>query len=216
MFGISLYQQKHLELPQEGRQPFNPRLLFSTSGTLNSTTPYLSQVPCSWGAVYFPEHWKEFHAYLAFRLTESIIPIEMEIVYDVRSNHWTKSWKRFFIELAYLRGYVMLYPNFEDFVSLSTNHLEVGSHVKVRSKEKQDLFLLPLMQLPKQRRTSPLLDLPDGNLPMLEDLPILNLTGFVTSLEALQERGSSRRFELFNCDTPTMLYDVLSLMCIKN
>ncbi len=215
LFGISLYQQKHLELPPEGRQTFNPRTLFSEAGIPNPHTPYLSQVPCSWGAVYFPEHWREFHDYLAFRLTESAIPLTDDVVPNVRSNHWSKSWKRFFIELVYLRGYVMLYPNFNGFVSLSTNHLEVGSHVKVRSQEKQSLFLLPLMQLPQVGDPSGLLDLPDRCLPSFAELPVLNLTGFITSLPDLSSQGSRRRLELFHCNYQIQLYDVLSFMCIE-
>jgi hypothetical protein len=123
----------------------------------------------------------------------------------VRSNKWSKSWKKFFIELVYLRGYVMLYPNYEDFVSLSTNHLEVGSHVKRRSREKQELFLLPLMKLDEPLGSSSLLDLPDHTLPNLEMLPVLNLTGSITSLGALVERGTARQNELLLCDSPTKL-----------
>ncbi|KAF8957453.1 hypothetical protein BDZ97DRAFT_1906800 [Flammula alnicola] len=215
LFGISLYQQKHLELPMEGRQPFNPRSMFAEAGLSHPITPYLSPVPCSWGAIYFPEHWREFHDYLAVRLAETTLTIENEVVPDVRSNHWSKSWKKFFIELVYLRGYVMLYPNYEDFVSLSTNHLEVGSHVKLRSPEKQDLFLLPLMQLHRPEENSKLLDLPNHTLPPLDALPVLNLTGYITSLEALVEQGTSRRSNLIGCDSPTELYNIRSLMCIS-
>ena len=70
LFGISLYQQKHLELRLEGRHSFNARATFASMGLNDPSTPYLSQIPCSWGAVYFPEHWREFHAYLSFRLSE--------------------------------------------------------------------------------------------------------------------------------------------------
>ncbi|KAF9485503.1 hypothetical protein BDN70DRAFT_795753 [Pholiota conissans] len=226
LFGISLYQQKHLELPMEGRQPFNPRALFSNAGFPSPITPYLSQVPCSWGAIYFPEHWREFHDYLAVRLAERpvsgssvdvrALTIDDDVVPDVRSNHWSKSWKKFFIELVYLRGYVMLYPNYEDFVSLSTNHLEVGSHVKVRSPEKRDLFLLPLMQLRQPLESSKLLDLPNHTLPALEELPILNLTGHITSLDALIEQGQKRRISLLNCDSASDLYNIRSLMCVSD
>lgn len=198
----------------EGRQAFNPRALFSALGVPHPFTPYLSAVPCSWGAIYFPEHWREFHDYLAVRLASTVLAIEDEVVPAVRSNHWAKSWKKFFIELVYLRGYVMLYPNYEDFISLSTNHLEVGSHVKVRSAEKQDLFLLPLMQLDKPRESSRLLDLPHGSLPPLAVLPILNLTGHITSLDALVMQGFARRAELFNCGTSPDLYAVQSLVCV--
>lgn len=216
MFGISLYQQKHLELPMEGRQAFNPRALFSALGVPHPFTPYLSAVPCSWGAIYFPEHWREFHDYLSVRLASTVLAIDDEVVPAVRSNHWAKSWKKFFIELVYLRGYVMLYPNYEDFVSLSTNHLEVGSHVKVRSAEKQDLFLLPLMQLHKPQESSRLLDLPHGSLPPLAVLPVLNLTGHLTSLDVLVKQGLARRTELFNCISPSGLYDARSLMCASD
>ena len=249
MFGISLYQQKHLELPIQGRKPFNPRSFFATlfsAGRLDAkpNTPYLSQIPCSWGAVYFPEHWEEFHSFLAYRLSEySVIPISTPIVPAVRSNLWLSSWKRFFIELVYLRGYVMLYPNFEGFISLSTNHLEPGAHVKApplfnsatfvypnnlnvtydvdKEKEKRDLFRLPLMQLPLHpEKTTGLLRLPDNRLPLFNDLPILNLTGYLTSQKALQNQGEQRRQELFNChgnfSHSAVLYSVLDLFCIAD
>ncbi|KAJ7623375.1 hypothetical protein FB45DRAFT_925409, partial [Roridomyces roridus] len=176
LFGISLYQQNNIELHPEGRRPFDARSLFKRSNVADPSTPYLSQIPCSWGAVYFPEHWREFHDYLAARLSEASMPIEQIVVPDVRSNHWTKSWKKYFIEMVYLRGYVMLYPNYEGFESLSTNHLEVGSHVKERSKEKQDVFRLPLMKLSDSGR---LLELPGRTLPRWVALPVLNLTGWV-------------------------------------
>lgn len=217
MFGISLYQQKNIELPPEGRRVFNARALFASNGLPDPTTPYLSPVPCSWGAVYFPEHWREFHTYLSFRLSEYSMKINQIVVPGVRSNKWTKSWKKYFIELVYLRGYVMLYPNYDDFVSLSTNHLEVGSHVKIRTKEKRDLFLLPLMQLPmiNPPSTTSLLDLPFNTLPEWDSLPVLNLTGSLTTLDVLSDMGNLRRTELTGCVHESVQYDVRDLMCIN-
>jgi hypothetical protein len=212
LFGISFYQQKNVELPAEGRRAFNARNLFSASGISDPSTPYLSPVPCSWGAVYFPEHWREFHAYLSLRLSEYSMRINEIVVPNVRSNNWTKSWKKYFIELAYLRGYVMLYPNYRDFISLSTNHLEVGSHVKSRTKEKQESFIVPLMQLSSP--TSGLLELPDNTLPAWDSLPVLNLTGYLATLESLAEMGRLRRTELTGCINDPACYDVRDLMCI--
>ncbi|KAG2011578.1 glycosyltransferase 2 [Coprinopsis cinerea AmutBmut pab1-1] len=203
LFGVSLYQQKHIELRKGGRVPFNARSLFSSpelkQHVQDPTTPYLSQVPCSWGAIYFPDHWSEFHSYLALRFSETWIPIDSTttVVPNVRSNHWSKSWKKFFIEMAYLKGYVMLYPNFEEFESLSTNHLELGSHVKVRSREKKELFELPLMPLPSEAgELTGLSRLPGGRLPSFRDLPVLNLTGAATTLEDIVEIGLARRKKL--------------------
>ncbi|GLB41950.1 hypothetical protein LshimejAT787_1005500 [Lyophyllum shimeji] len=218
MFGFSLYQQKNVELPPEGRRPFNARNLFKNSGFADITTPYLSPIPCSWGAIYFPEHWREFHAYLSFRFSEFPFKIDQIIVPNVRSNKWTKSWKKYFIELVYLRGYVMLYPNYPDFISLSTNHLEVGSHVKVRTKEKQELFLVPLMQLPPASSppTHGLLDLPGNTLPDWNALPVLNLTGSLATLAALAEMGHARRTELTGCTSAAAPFDTQDLVCIKH
>jgi hypothetical protein len=220
----------------QGRKPFNPRSLFSSlsssnNSNVNPITPFLSQIPCSWGALYFPEHWEEFHSFLAYRLSErSIIPLSTPIVPSVRSNLWLSSWKRFFIELVYLRGYVMLYPNFEGFVSLSTNHLEPGAHVKAlpppynstdlmnpnrfnssysdldKERERRELFRLPLMPLPKPVPSRPptgtgLLQLPENSLPCLDTLPTLNLTGYLSSQKALRDQGDQRRKQLFGCDS---------------
>jgi hypothetical protein len=184
------------------------------------STPYLSQIPCSWGAVYFPQHWKEFHTYLAWRLSEFTIKLSKDVVPDVRSNKWPRSWKKYFIELAYLRGYVMLYPNFDDFVSLSTNHIEVGSHVKNRSKEKREQFLLPLMTLPDLggKPSVGLLDLPGGTMPHWNSLPVLNLTGSLMTLEAIKQAGLSRKGELrlHECSSvPSFLpFTIRDLACI--
>ena len=208
LFGISLYQQKIIELRPIGRQPFNARMLFQSASLADPSTPYLSQIPCSWGALYFPSPWREFHDYLSLRLSQSALPIHSTIVPGVRSNKWTKSWKKYFIELVYLRGYVMLYPNYADFVSLSTNHLEVGSHVKDEPEavyeRKKHLFSLPLMHLSgglagEVASGARLLDLPGGALPDWERLPVLDLVGELSSMEAIQRRGDERRSELGDC-----------------
>ncbi|PFH46875.1 hypothetical protein AMATHDRAFT_153555 [Amanita thiersii Skay4041] len=217
LFGISLYQQKHLELPINGRQRFNARSLFLQNDHPFPSTPYLSPVPCSWGAVYFPEHWREFHEYLSIRFSERVMDISRTIVPDVRSNSWAGSWKKYFIEFVFLRGYVMLYPNFDNFTSLSTNHLEVGSHVKHCTTGKKELFLLPLMDL---RSTTAhdigILHLPNRILPHFDSLPVVNLTGALTRMDHLQAVGLARRSELFGCSKEILPFNARSLMCLNN
>ncbi|KAG1728107.1 hypothetical protein EDB19DRAFT_1748162 [Suillus lakei] len=222
MFGISLYQQKMIELRPEGRRSFDARALFVTDDIPNHSTPYLSQIPCSWGAVYFPEHWREFHDYLSIRLSEYTMKIHENVIPDIRSNKWVKSWKKYFIELVYLRGYVMLYPNYANFTSLSTNHLEIGSHVKDQPEEeylrKKALFMLPLMPLTNTSvLSSPgLLDLPEQQLPSLSSLPVLDLLGRFSSASDLLERGTKRRAELTGCSTTVPLtHDARELMCLQ-
>lgn len=204
-----------MELPIDGRRHFDARTIFQEQ-LLNPSTPYLSPVPCSWGAIYFPEHWREFHDYITIRLSALSLDIEQWIVPNVRSNNWTKSWKKYFIELVFLRGYVMLYPNFDNYSSLSTNHLEVGSHVKHRTKEKQDMFLLPLMDLPHSTSEEvAILNLPNRTLPFFHNLPVFNLTGGTSQLDTLVSDGISRRMELLDCiDKYPIPFSARSLMCI--
>ncbi|EMD39225.1 hypothetical protein CERSUDRAFT_93273 [Gelatoporia subvermispora B] len=225
LFGISLYQQKHLELRPEGRHRFNARDTFTAAGLSDPSTPYLSQIPCSWGAVYFPEHWREFHTYLSLRLSELAWDLEQTVVLAVRSNKWRKSWKKYFIELVYLRGYVMLYPNYEGYASLSTNHLEVGSHVKDVPKDvymrKKKLFELPLLPLPAHedvpRVETGLLSLPGGSLPAMHALPTLDLFGMVTAEDMLVERGRERRWELTGCGNDVQsTYDIWEFLCLED
>jgi hypothetical protein len=202
MFGISLYQPKNLELRLPRRVKFDVHEFFK-SVSLPSTTPYLSQVPCSWGAAFFPEHWKEFHSYLSLRLSEISIDLTEKIVPDIKSNSWHASWKRYFNELIYLRGYSMLYPNYPEFVSFSTNHLEKGTHVKNEATEsKRKAFGVPLMGVIDSnslttttnglKLSNSLLDdmpTPDQSLPHFSDLPVLDLWGYLTTGEDLVQRG---------------------------
>jgi hypothetical protein len=224
LFGISLYQQKNLELHIEGRRPFNARWLFNSTGVAPLNTPYLSQIPCSWGAVYFPENWREFHTYVSRRLTDPSLSLKEEVVPNVRSSRWQRSWKKFFIEMVFLRGYTMLYPNYANFSSLSTNHLEPGAHVKRQPRaifdKKRALFDLPLITLPDVNASSDflprtgLLDLPENEMPPWDALPVLDLHGSVVSEELIVDRGQARRSEIFGCTDPPIPYDAFSLLCL--
>jgi hypothetical protein len=222
LFGISLYQQKNLELHIGGRRSFDARRLFNNTGIAPSNTPYLSQIPCSWGAVYFPEHWREFHTYVASRLSNQSLSLKQDIVPDVRSSRWQHSWKKYFVEMVYLRGYTMLYPNYANFTSLSTNHLEPGAHVKRLPRavfdKKRIQFNLPLMPLPDMNNASEvlgtgLLDLPGGKMPPLDALPVLDLHGSVVSEDLIVRRGEARRPVVFGCTDPPKFHDALSLLC---
>ncbi|CAG8586915.1 11235_t:CDS:2 [Racocetra persica] len=212
MFGISLYDTKLSELHLPGRRPFNPALVLR--GTIYpNQSPYLSQVPCSWGAIYFPEVWREFRIYQNARLNDvDGLKLQNITVPGSRSNRWKNSWKRFFIELAYLRGYVMLYPNYKDSISFSTNHAEIGVHNHLREGKRRDVFELPLM-----KEDILLEGLPNGRLPDFKDLPTMDLWGKVTSTKELIQRGRELHLEISVCP-PTGLdkltYDPQDLLCV--
>ncbi|KAI9614125.1 hypothetical protein KEM48_006103 [Puccinia striiformis f. sp. tritici PST-130] len=110
------------------------------------------------GALFFPETWTDFERYLPSDWPISSRPPTQPACdpSPIRSNRWPKSWKKYLIEWVYLRGQVMIYPNYHQLnqtspdetlidnlnewgadgrlipTGLSTNHLEVGTHVHNR------------------------------------------------------------------------------------
>jgi len=116
------------------------------------------------------------------------------------------------IELAYLRGYVMLYPNFEEFVSFSNNHAELGEHIHLKPGKVHNvsIFQVPIMQ-----NDVILQQLPKGSLPLYKSLPILDLWGNVTSPEEIIERGNELHANISLCSIPEKLtYDPKDLLCV--
>lgn len=210
MYGISLYSPRNVELRPEGRRPFHPDNVLQHA--YPPRTPYVSQVPCSWGALYFPEHWREFHEYVTVRLLDEQHQQLLNItVPKSRSTRWKRSWKKYFIELVYLRAYVMLYPNFQSFESFSTNHLEMGTHVKNESRRLStvDAFLVPLMQ-----RDTILAQLPGHRLPDFEQLPVLDLWGYLKSLDELDATGARWHTRVSACPRAAAgSFDPQDLLC---
>ncbi|KAG0149627.1 hypothetical protein CROQUDRAFT_39629, partial [Cronartium quercuum f. sp. fusiforme G11] len=176
--------------------PFNATELLSRLGLQPVTAPYLSQVPCSWGALFFPESWAGFQHFLGLRLADVLGPLRLEdsaIVGAIRSTRWPKSWKKYFIEWVYLRGEAMVYPNYHagpsEPESLSTNHLERGTHihetVEAESRVRR-MFEVPLMG---QMRSLLGGIGPWARLPRLEEMVLVDLWGEVSSLSEVSERG---------------------------
>lgn len=210
LFGVSLYSPRNTEMGMEGRRLFHPDWVLNAT-SVDPRSPFLLQVPCSWGAVYFPEHWREFHEYVTARLVDLENGANLNIsVPESRSNRWKNSWKRYFIEMIYLRGYTMLYPNFENFTSFSTNHLEFGTHVKHERKAIEQ-FLVPLMET-----DSILQELPRHRLPEWNELPVLDLWAKLSSNEQLIDRGKVLHSIVSSCprrDDRANTFDPQDILC---
>ncbi|KAI9310464.1 hypothetical protein BX666DRAFT_1869556 [Dichotomocladium elegans] len=209
LYGVSLYSPRNLELHPAGRRPFHPDNVLLNM--YPPRMPYVSQVPCSWGAVYFPEHWREFHEYLTIRLMDLNQDRRLNVtVPNSRSARWKKSWKKYYIELVFLRAYVMLYPNFQEFESFSTNHLETGTHVKSTTKRMSAIssFLVPLMQ-----RDTILSQLPNQRLPDYAGLPVLDLWGYLQTHDTLDETAAEWHAQVSACKRRPGHYDPQDILC---
>ncbi|KAG8494940.1 hypothetical protein CXB51_012336 [Gossypium anomalum] len=197
---ISLYTPRLVEVVKE-RPRWNPTEFFNR---IHPNTPYLHQLPCSWGAVFFPKHWREFYVYMNMRFTEDAKANPVQIPKS-RTNGWQASWKKFLIDMMYLRGYVSLYPNFPNQASFSTNHMEPGAHISAKDNvvrhDKAD-FEVPL--LTEDFRTL----LPNGKLPPASKLPSLNLFNQPVSLKGLKAAGAKLGQDVLPCNNATEIVTV--------
>ncbi|KAG5515519.1 hypothetical protein RHGRI_036526 [Rhododendron griersonianum] len=197
---ISLYTPRLVEVVKE-RPKWNATEFFKR---IHPNTPYLHQLPCSWGAVFFPKQWKEFYVYMNMRFTEDAKKNPVQIPKS-RTNGWQASWKKFLIDMMYLRGYVSLYPNFPNQASFSTNHMEPGAHISAKDNvvqhDKSD-FEVPLLK--EDFRNF----LPGGKLPPASKLPSLNLFNQAVSLKGLKAAGAKLKQDVLQCEvTETVMVD---------
>jgi len=112
IIGISLYQPKVTETNENEsnrRKPFYIRDIVREVGSVDDS-PFLFQTPCSWGAVYFPDTWKVFLAYVKERQSAKK---KVYIPYSY-TNWWRGSWKQSLFEFMYIKGYFLVYPNFDE------------------------------------------------------------------------------------------------------
>ncbi|CAA0812013.1 glycosyltransferase family protein 2 [Striga hermonthica] len=188
---ISLYTPRLVEVVKE-RPKWNATAFFSR---IHPNTPYLHQLPCSWGAVFFPKQWREFYVYMNMRFTEDAKQNPVQIPKS-RTNGWQASWKKFLIDMMYLRGYVSLYPNFPNQASFSTNHMEPGAHISAKDNvvrhDKGD-FEVPLLRRDFREF------LPNGKLPPASKLPSLNLFNRALSLKGLKAAGAKLGQDVLEC-----------------
>ncbi|GJM95680.1 hypothetical protein PR202_ga12451 [Eleusine coracana subsp. coracana] len=151
---------------------------------------------CSWGAVFFPEHWRELHTYMAKQN-----PVQIS---GCRTNGWHHSWNKFFIDMMYLRGYVSLYPNFPNQTSFSTNHMVVpGVHISASDQvlkyhDKLD-FEVPLID------GDFVLLLPGGKMPPASKLSVIDLFNQDASLKGLKAAGAKLRQDVVECEAKAVI-----------
>lgn len=89
---IALYTPRVVEVVKE-RPHWNATDFFSA---VHPNTPYLHQLPCSWGALFMPKRWREFYKYMGMRFTEDAKANPVQIPKS-RTNGWqVSSWDIFY------------------------------------------------------------------------------------------------------------------------
>ena len=190
---ISLYTPRLIEV-NSTRPKWNATNAFKD---IHPNIPYLHQLPCSWGALFFPKHWREFYKYMGTRYTDDLKQYMVNIPKS-RTNGWKTSWKKFLIDMMYFRGYVTLYPNFPNQASFSTNHMEPGVHINASDNlvvHRKEDFEVPLL---KEEEFWSML--PEERLPPASHLPVLDLFNYPSSLRSLKAAGSNLKQDVLACE----------------
>lgn len=213
ILGVSLYAPRLIDSYPDERRLFDPAPLLQTHGYAPHS-PYLMQAGVSTGvgALYFPEHWREFHDYITARVTDmNKKKMQNVTVPNSRSSQWTHSWRRYFDEFLYMRAYTVLYPNFEGHTSFATHHLDLKVPPQDSYAQAVSLFQVPLMRADVMRDR-----LPGHRLPEYRQLPILDMWGNVERQDTLVERGHALQRQVSACNPLRLgehMHDPSDMLC---
>lgn len=217
--GISLNTPRYREIIRP-LSKWVPNDAINTNGTFqkNQQQLFLFQLPASWGVVYFPYHWKILRQYYEWRTRrenenlENVVPLS-------ETNNWNRSWKKYLVELMFMNGWYLIYPNFLNQTSLTTHHREQGEHTEAvaesplldtLSNVSIDFFTTPLLLDDEVGRDQ--LNQISIKIKPIEKLPVIsfyhNLVSDISSLAALglytaqlaEMRGyKSQKYAFENC-----------------
>lgn len=183
----------------------------SSFSTPEPASPFLYPAPNPRAALYFPQHWAEFHDFYSHQLrgigaggntSFAYKPTALPLAKDVET-----SWQKPYLELIRTRGYTMLYPGFAR-EALAVVHNEVPSHT--HKSEKKVPHEKPLME-----RIGPLEHLPDENLPTWNNLPLYDLWGKRADWDVVDTAAMNYRLSISTCPQTTTAppFSVADLFC---
>jgi hypothetical protein len=186
MVGIALNTPRYDEISME-HSIWTPNLVIGADEKL-----FLFQQPCSWGALYFPWKWREFLKYYGKRrLNQYPLPAAeyRKVIPESCVFQWVRSWKKYYMEMMVLEGYLMLYPSAANQASLSVHHREEGEHTGLKKdhlNEIVDYFVVPLADKETSTALIEKIKTVDVN-----KLPIISFHHFtVESIKDLKKFGS--------------------------
>ncbi|KAJ3099914.1 hypothetical protein HDU96_010532 [Phlyctochytrium bullatum] len=175
--GVSLYNLRYDEVNERSWLPV----------TNFEFEPYLLQHPQSWGAVWAPNAWASFVAWYSAQREEFTPLVPMSL-----TNRWMdqKSWKKYLLRFMVETGRYVIYPNFPGNLSLTTNHVEVGTNDRSVGAFQEEL---------RRRFEVPLLDMRDVIAP--KNVGRGAMFGKDAGIDAAVEEGSSSLAALSDRET---------------
>jgi len=170
----------------------------SHDGELPTVSPFLWQAPNSNAALIFGDKWIELHDFVSHSLSsQHLLPTPATLNEKLVSKSHP-SWLEHILKLARARGYLTIYPNFENPDALATMHSELyqtpEEYVEEIDEETSgaELTADPARHKSLGKSEKPLVMksllkiLPfKGALPEISDMPILSWDGEITRFDSI-------------------------------
>ncbi|KAH0612691.1 uncharacterized protein H6S33_009071 [Morchella sextelata] len=201
LFGISLEEPPSFI---NGTKPFT-----TPSG---EPSPFLYTAPSSRAALYFPQHWIEFHSYfsqsLLFPTMGAAFTNQTNLTRLTMSKEISDSWSTSFINLIRSRGYVMLYPSFHK-EALAIVHNETPSYTRTKHGFEKTLM----------DKNNVMRDLPAQALPIYNTIALVDWWGRSMQWDKLELDALRYRQATSSCPTSLTAgfsFDAGDLFCDEN
>jgi hypothetical protein len=124
LYGISLQLPTvHLDGVTELKAPKATIANDRTGQSETVNAPFLWQSPNSNAALYYGDKWSEFHSFLVKRLSPEFKKPQM-----MQMASTQPVWLDYLAEFARAKGYVMVYPNWDNGEALATVHNELNPY----------------------------------------------------------------------------------------
>jgi len=150
MYGFGLQRQNTIIGREQVEEPAK-----DISNELGGEVFYKYQLVCTWGAVFFPQHWKEFLRWFVERRRERnfdpCLPNTASTLWYNTKGKSSRMWSIWFIRFAFEKGWYNMYLNLPDGSALVTNHREGGLNFKEHRGPSNPLTVNPAyvsMELP--------------------------------------------------------------------
>ncbi|KAK6544553.1 hypothetical protein TWF694_001243 [Orbilia ellipsospora] len=147
-------------------------------------TPFFYAAPSHHATLFFGNHWRLLHLYLAKRLDKAYTQ-NVDYSLPTPPSKFLPSWIKYYSEILTAGGYVMLYPNYEPSESLVVYHTEKKGGRGATRDEKSVMRVNNVLNL-----------LPEGKLPLWSDMPMLGMDGKKTKMEQLLEIAREYKKEI--------------------